>query len=100
MTPAATMTTWYRHLRALDAIAGPGHCSAWDGASVEVACPGHVRANLKQKRNIRLLSALTKTPVPDVDSMTQPQADRVWASQFSLWMEQQRRLAAEQPIDW
>jgi hypothetical protein len=32
--------------------------------------------------------------------MTQPQADRVWASQFSLWMEQQRRLAAEQPIDW
>jgi hypothetical protein len=24
----------------------------------------------------------------------------VWASQFSLWMEQQRRLAAEQPIDW
>ena len=95
-TPKSTAA----HARALDAIAGPGHCSAWDGASVEEACPGHVRANLKQKRNIRLLSALTKTPVPDVDSMTQPQADRVWASQFSLWMEQQRRLAAEEPIDW
>jgi len=84
----------------MDARAGPGHCSAWDGAPAEEACKGHAQANLKQKRNIRLLSALTETEMPDLDRLSQPEADRVWASKFSLWMEQQRELAAAHPIDW
>ena len=56
------------------ATAGPGHCSAWDGATAEEQCAGPKAASLKQKRNVRLLSDLTGTPLPDLDAMSAPQA--------------------------
>ena len=77
--------------------AGPGHCSAWDGAKSEVECLGLDHANLKQKRNLRLLSQMTGAPEPDVDSMDVAEADRWLAARWSEWMAQQRaaRLHAE-----
>ena len=90
-----------RDARELDTLAGPGHCSAWDGAPSEEPCRGHAHANLKQKRNIRLLSHMTSTAVPDnLDLLTQPEADRLWASRWSTWMDQQRMAAAASPLRW
>ena len=76
--------------------AGPGHCSAWDGAPQEQACAGPSVANLKQKHNIRLLAHLTGSDEPDVERMSAARADREWGALFSKWMDQQRAKAANE----
>lgn len=81
---------------------GPGHCSSWDGAAEE-QCKGLDHANLKQKRNLRLLSRLTGSPVPDVEQMSTGEADRWVGARWSEWMEQQRakkRAMGGKPAKW
>ncbi|KAK3280572.1 hypothetical protein CYMTET_11592 [Cymbomonas tetramitiformis] len=73
---------------------GPGHCSAWHGANDEVACAGRDHANLKQRRNLRLLSELTGQPLPDLDNMNVAQADVAMARVWSDWMDMQRKKSA------
>ena len=75
--------------------AGPGHCSAWDGAKTEEACAGLDHANLKQRRNLQLLSELTGTPMPDIQAMNVAQADMWLGARWSEWMAQQRAARAE-----
>ena len=70
--------------------AGPGHCSAWDGASQETACAGPAVASLKQRRNLRLLSHMTGSPEPDIDAMDVHQATRAMGGLWALWNQQQR----------
>ena len=43
--------------------------------------------NLKQKRNVRLLSKLMGVPTPDVEAMTWMEAERFIGVQWKAWME-------------
>lgn len=80
-------------------LPGPGHCSSWDGGKEE-DCVGPSQANLKQKRNIRLLAGLTgrKSPLSsselelevEVEKMTVPEANRQWKLLWGEWLRQQR----------
>ena len=68
--------------------AGPGHCSAWDGAAEEKECRGRGHASLKQRRNVRLLSELTGTPAPDLDGMDTVAAGKFLRARWENFMEQ------------
>ena len=61
------------------------HCSSVHGGE-EAACKGHTTPNLKQRRNARLLSALTGAPVPDVDAMSFSELDQWIARHWREWM--------------
>ena len=73
---------------------GPGHCSAWHGAKDEIECAGLDSANLKQRRNLKLLSQLTGAPAPDVDMMNVAEADAAMRRVWSDWMAKQRKITA------
>ena len=61
------------------------HCSSVHGAE-ESACKGHTVPNLKQRKNVRLLAALTGDQAPDIDDMTFSDVD-VWiAKAWRKWM--------------
>lgn len=62
------------------------HCSSIHGAP-EVPCAGAHVPNLKQRRNVRLLAALTRQPEPDVDHLTFSEADQWLAKAWRRWME-------------
>ena len=73
---------------------GPGHCSAWHGAKDEVECAGLDSANLKQRRNLRLLSQLVGAPAPNVNKLNVAEADVAMGRLWSEWMRQQREKTA------
>ena len=61
------------------------HCSSVHGGE-ESACKGHTVPNLKQKRNVRLLAALTGEAAPDVEAMSFSEVDRWIAKRWRQWM--------------
>jgi phospholipase C len=63
------------------------HCSSIHGEP-EVPCAGVKVPNLKQRRNLRLLSQLTNSPEPDVESMTFTEADRWIGAKWKQWIQQ------------
>jgi len=63
----------------------PQHCSSFHGG-LEVPCKGPGYANLKQRRNVHLLAAMTNASVPDVDGMTFSEADEWLAARWRAWM--------------
>jgi len=62
------------------------HCSSVHGTE-ESPCRSRVLPNLKQKRNVRLLSQLMGKPLPDVDSMSWHDAERFIQTHWRQWME-------------
>ena len=76
--------------RRLGAASGavPQHCS--QSAVPAGACEGAHVVTAKQRRNIELYSALTKTPMPDVETMGYVEAD-VWA--WARWNEYMAMLS-------
>ena len=59
-----------------------------DAISPQVPCAGVKVPNLKQRRNLRLLSQLTNSPEPDVESMTFTEADRWIGAKWKQWIQQ------------
>jgi len=62
------------------------HCSSWHGGEEEQACRGVQHANLKQKRNVRLLAGLTGKEGPDAERMSFTEADQWIAARWREWM--------------
>ena len=62
------------------------HCSSPHGLPEE-PCAGHTKPNLKQRRNLRLMAALTDVDAPDIDAMTFAEADKWIAQRWRVWME-------------
>ena len=68
---------------------GALHASAHhDALSPQVPCAGVKVPNLKQRRNLRLLSQLTNSPEPHVESMTFTEADRWIGAKWKQWIQQ------------
>jgi len=68
----------------------PQHCSL---EAQVCLTPEHLTQ--KQRKRIRWLSALTKTPEPDMDSMTSTEAERLLAHRWDAWMESTATRAQE-----
>ena len=69
------------------AAAVPQHCGSVKGAPKQCFGDG-ARADSKQRNKIELLSRLTRTPEPDLDSMDWNGADRWLASRWREWKAQ------------
>uniref|UniRef100_A0A7S3C4N0 Uncharacterized protein n=1 Tax=Haptolina ericina TaxID=156174 RepID=A0A7S3C4N0_9EUKA len=61
------------------------HCSSWHGQG-DSKCRDPSVPNLKQKRQVRLLSQLLGVPTPDVDSMTWREAEAYVRNHWQQWM--------------
>mmetsp|Transcript_39577 Transcript_39577/g.79099 ORF Transcript_39577/g.79099 Transcript_39577/m.79099 type:complete len:131 (-) Transcript_39577:471-863(-) len=64
------------------------HCSSVHGAE-ESKCRDPRAPNLKQKRQVRLLSSLMGKPTPDVEAMTFMEAERSIGEHWKAWMERE-----------
>jgi len=66
-------------------VPAPQHCSSWHGGN-ETLCKGVQYANLKQRRQMRLFSAMTNSPEPDADKMSFSEADQWIATRWREWV--------------
>lgn len=70
-----------------------GHCSSFHGQPTETDCKRtHAKANLKQRRQIRLFSSLTGLQVPgNYDDFSFHEADSLLTSLWESWVQMSRR---------
>ena len=63
----------------------PQHCGR---VAPHNGCPGVTAINTKQRNTITLLSRLTVTPEPDLDSMDYDDAEAWTGAQYRIWLAQ------------
>eukprot|EP00932_Pfiesteria_piscicida_P013508 SRR837773.25083.p1 GENE.SRR837773.25083~~SRR837773.25083.p1 ORF type:complete len:242 (-),score=52.74 SRR837773.25083:51-752(-) len=69
----------------------PQHCSSWHGGE-EQPCRGPTAVNLKQKRLVRVLSAMMRAEPPPLEGMTFAEADRWIGERWRHWMQRGTEL--------
>ena len=74
-----------------EATPEPRHCSSWHGGEESKCRNPHV-PNLKQKRNVRLLSSMLGVEQPDVDAMSWQEAERFIGVHWKRFMERRDEL--------
>ena len=75
----------HRSLESEDDGPDPQHCGR---VAPHNSCPGVTEVNTKQRNQIRLLSRLTMTPEPDVDTMDYDGAEEWTGDIYRNWLAQ------------